>query len=122
LSSHDATKRGWRESRIDCDGLKNEHSEVFEEVWSFDGYKVTPYNTGTPEAGRQQQTRSEQGSVMLMTETGGDANEYYWCRITQRATLVCFMQTWDLGMEFKKMPVTTAQRCHPLPNEGLCVP
>ena len=92
---------------LSCTGIKRESSK-FEQVMLVNGYSVEMHVVGTIDQVRTMAS-DHAGSLMFPVDFGGDANPVYRCRISQRKTLMCLVDVYRQGFEFKKASVSPDQ-------------
>jgi hypothetical protein len=81
---------------------------MFEDVMLAKGYSLEMHVIGTLDQSPTMK-READGNVVFPFDFGGDASPVFRCRMTARKTLVCLIDVYRQGVEFKRMPVQQSE-------------
>jgi hypothetical protein len=90
-----------------CDGLLR--GDKYEASILAKGYSAEMYNSGTKLQDMTLEPDSY-GSLSFPVNLEGDAQPVYRCRIIAKKTLVCLVDIYGQGWEFKKLPIDSNAR------------
>ena len=114
-----AESHGGEIALVECAGLMRE-SKTYEQAMLITGNSVEPRFIGAAEIVSRPLTADGRDALAFAISFGGDASPQYRCRFTAAGTLVCLIDAYDEGVEFRRMAVTTEQLCQPAADGGYC--